>query len=61
MWKKAGWTRRAKCARKTQGERKGKLISLADMCMWPVWKSQNQETFSPGSSQTERGGSPLAF
>ncbi|GMN41158.1 hypothetical protein TIFTF001_010382 [Ficus carica] len=55
MWKKGGWTRHAKCARRTQGVRKGKSTSLADMCMWPVWKSQNQATFSPDSSLAETG------
>ena len=39
MLKKGGWTRHARCARRTRGEKQGKLTNLEDMFMLLVWRS----------------------
>ncbi|KAI3458449.1 hypothetical protein Pfo_015112, partial [Paulownia fortunei] len=44
MWKRDGWTRPAKCARKTPKESQGKLTSLGDMFMLLAWKNPVQGT-----------------
>lgn len=50
MWKRDGWTRPAKCARKRPEERQGKWISLGDMSMLLAWKNPLQGTSLQDSS-----------
>ncbi|KAG8380956.1 hypothetical protein BUALT_Bualt06G0070400 [Buddleja alternifolia] len=54
MWKRDGWTKPAKCARKTQKERQDKWTRWGDMFMWLAYKNPAQEIslqdFSPDVS-----------
>lgn len=53
MWKTAGWTKRARFARKIQGVSQGKWTNLEDTFMWRVWRNRNLATFLPDFSQDE--------
>ncbi|KAF7812453.1 uncharacterized protein G2W53_033429 [Senna tora] len=53
MWRRDGWTKRAKYAKKTQRERQDKWTSLEDMFMYHVLRNPNQATSLPDSSLDE--------
>lgn len=51
MWKRGGWTKRARFARKTLKASQGKWTRWEDMFTWHVWRGPSQETFLPGFSR----------
>ncbi|KAF7832518.1 nucleolar protein 10 [Senna tora] len=53
MWRRDGWTKRAKYAKKTQRERQDKWTCLEDMFMYHVLRNPNQATSLPDSSLDE--------
>lgn len=61
MWKKAGWTRPARYARKTPGESQDRLTTSVDMFMWHVQRNRNQPTSSPSSSPDDIANSHLSY
>ena len=54
MWKRVGWTKHARYAKRIQMERQDKWTSLEDMFMWLVLRRPNLATSSPDSSHLEQ-------
>ncbi|KAH9314945.1 hypothetical protein KI387_023572, partial [Taxus chinensis] len=53
MWKRDGWIRPAKSAKRIRARSPEVLILWVDMLMWPAWRIINLEIFLAGSLANE--------
>lgn len=55
MWRKVGWTKLVKYAKKIQGEKQGRWTIMEDMFIQPAWMTSPSpvETFSLDSSHNQ--------